>query len=505
MRRAIVSILAVMCLLTPAAFAGDEQGAIGLQTRRIATGLSGALYATSPPGDFERLFIVEQTTARIRILKNGALLATPFIDLNSIAGSGSERGLLGLAFHPDYANNGYFFVNYTDNSGDTRVARYTVSANPDIADPGSAKQILFVDQPFSNHNGGCIQFGPDGYLYVGMGDGGSANDPGNRSQNGTSLHGKMLRLDIDSVGPYNIPATNPFVGNPSFRDEIWAYGLRNPWRFSFDRENGDIYIGDVGQNAREEVSWQPGSSTGGENYGWRCMEGLNCTGLSGCTCNDSSLTLPIHQYVNGGSNCSITGGYNYRGCAMPEMHGVYFFSDYCSGNLWSFEWDGTTKNNFQLRNAELDPGNQIGFGVVSFGEDAYGEMYIVEQNEIWKIERELADQTIEILPPSTHEVSPGGTFEYQIRASNRLGSAVQVEGWIDVVDADGNPLPFRANPVFGPKTKTLAGGAIIVKTVRLRIPASADPSGPWFIRAALGDFNSTTYSDTACLGFHIVP
>lgn len=468
MRRAILSVLAVSCLLTPAAFAGDEQGAAALSTRRIATGLSAALYVTSPPGDFERLFIVEQNTARIRILKNGALLATPFLDIGPIASSGGERGLLGLAFHPDYASNGYFFVNYTDNSGDTRVARYTVSGDPDIADAGSAKQILFIDQPFSNHNGGCMQFGPDGYLYIAMGDGGSANDPGNRSQNGSSLLGKMLRIDIDTAGAYNIPASNPFVGNPSFQDEIWAYGLRNPWRFSFDRANGDMYIGDVGQNSREEVSWQPGSSTGGENYGWRCMEGESCTGLSGCTCNDASLTLPIHQYVNGGSNCSITGGYNYRGCAMPEMQGIYFFSDYCSGNLWTFEWDGSTKSNFQLRNTELDPGNQIGFGVVSFGEDAYGEMYIVEQSEIWKIERAQADQTIEFLTPATHEVSPGGTFMYQIRARNFSGSPAEVEGWIDVVDADGNPLPFRSNPVFGPKTKTLPGGAIITKNVRDR-------------------------------------
>ncbi len=505
MRNTTLAVLALAVFLAPlAANAGNEPP---VTTTRVAAGLSSALYVTSPPGDFERLFIVEQNTARIRILRNGAVLATPFIDLNSKASSGGERGLLGLAFHPQYRDNGYFFVNYTNNAGATIVERYTVQAsNPNIANPASAKLIIQINQPFSNHNGGCIQFGPDGYLYIATGDGGSGNDPQGNGQRTTTLLGKMLRLDIDTVGAYAIPADNPFVGQAP-RDEIWSLGWRNPWRFSFDRLNGDMYVGDVGQSAAEEISWESGSDTGGGNYGWRCMEGLLCTGLSGCVCNDNALTDPIHQHANAGSNCTVVGGYNYRGCAIPEIDGTYFLADYCSGNLWSFKWDGTTKTDFRSRNSDLDPNFQIGgFGVRSYGEDAYGEVYIVEGNEIWKIIRDQSGVAVTVrFIPQGYEAVPGGDFNYTIQATNHTSSPVQVEGWIDVLPQDGTPSPFGTNPKIGPKTKTIQANATLTKNLRLRVPGSV-PAGatPYVLRMALGNFTSGTLDTVDCLGFNVV-
>jgi len=363
---------------------------VELTTVRVANGLSAPLFAISPPGDSERLVIVEQNSAQIKILKNGSILPTPFIDLDSKAGSGGEQGLLGLAFHPDYPNNGFFFVDYTDNSGDTVIASYQVSADPDVADSNSELIISTIGQPAGNHNGGMLAFGPnDGYLYIGSGDGGGGGgfDPNNLAQNGQVLLGKILRIDIDNGNPLSIPQDNPFVGNALVDDAIWALGLRNPWRFSFDRLTGDLYTADVGEGSLEEVNWQSGNSSGGENYGWRCMEGTQCTGLTGCTCNSPGLTLPVHDYSHTGGNCSITGGYAYRGSAIPELQGTYFFADYCSARIWSFRWDGINITEFQERTAELAPGagQTIDF-ITSFGEDASGELYIVDQGgEVFKV------------------------------------------------------------------------------------------------------------------------
>jgi len=252
----------ILILLILAQFTTDSRA---IKTERIASGFSNPLFLTSPPGDFERLFIVEQNSAQIKIIKNGSVLPTPFINLNSKAGDGGEGGLLGLAFHPNYLSNGFFYVNYTDNSGNTVLARYRVSGNPDIADADSEFIIANINQPFSNHNGGMLVFSPnDGFLYIFLGDGGSGNDPGNRAQNLSNVLGKVHRINVDGL---SIPASNPFTSNGSALNSIWGYGLRNPWRASFDRLNGDLYIGDVGQGDREEVSWQPGNSSGGENYG----------------------------------------------------------------------------------------------------------------------------------------------------------------------------------------------------------------------------------------------
>lgn len=357
-----------------------------LTTEVAAAGLSRPI-AFVHAGDPGRAYIVQQ---RGLILvfdpTTDTVLPTPFMDLSGIVSqSGNERGLLGLAFHPDFASNGLFYVNYTDRTThDTFIAQFSVSADPDIGDPGSYVQLLTYDQPFSNHNGGWIAFGPDGYLYISSGDGGSFNDPGNRAQTITDmLLGKMLRIDVDGDDfpdddqrNYAIPPSNPFVDAVG-DDEIWAYGLRNPWRASFDRQTGDLWIGDVGQDVIEEIDFQPAGSPGGENYGWRCMEGTRCTGLGGCTCGDPTLTMPIYEYPHD-PECSVTGGYVYRGATTPHLRGTYFFADYCSARIWSFRYDGANLSEFAERTSELDPADTDINAVVSFGEDANGEVYICD-------------------------------------------------------------------------------------------------------------------------------
>ncbi len=385
MRTATSLALAAAALWASAAPASAQS----LDTELVGQ-FSSPIYATSPAGDLDRLFVVQQG-GLIRIVENPRtapnILATPFLDLTTLTNGGGERGLLGLAFHPDYANNGRFFVNFTNNAGNTRVWEYGVSADPNVADPNMVQTILVASQPFSNHNGGCLQFGPDGMLYIGLGDGGSGNDPGNRSQDPMNKLGKMIRLDIDLASPF-IPSDNPFVGDPTTLDEIWHIGLRNPWRYSFDSLTGDLWCADVGQNAREEINFQPASSTGGENYGWRCMEGFSCTGLSGCTCNGASLTLPIDDYTHGGGRCSITGGYVYRGSQIPGLDGTYFYGDFCSRDVWALRYDGTTVTQNLNVTADLQPsaGGTIG-NITSFGQDGAGELYIVTSTggRIWRI------------------------------------------------------------------------------------------------------------------------
>ena len=321
----------------------------------------------------ERLFIVEKA-GRIRIIDdNGATLPQPFLDITGrVNAQASERGLLGLAFHPDYANNGYFYVNYTNNSGNTRISRFSVTAdNSNLADPNSELNLLEVGQPFSNHNAGDLNFGPDGYLYFGLGDGGSANDPGNRAQNRQMLLGKMLRVDVDNGNPYSIPEDNPFAFDDATLDEIWAIGLRNPWRFSFDRLTGAMWIADVGQDRWEEVNYQAPGSAGGQNYGWRCYEGAQAFNLNSGCLPQSENTFPVQVYANNNSvGCSITGGYVYRGAAYPDMYSYYIYTDYCSGRFWALVPDGQGGwENTELANLD---NNQF----VTFGEDREGELYV---------------------------------------------------------------------------------------------------------------------------------
>jgi glucose/arabinose dehydrogenase len=376
----------------------SNASSIELRAERVASGLSRPIFITAPPGDTDRLFIVEQNSAKIKILTSGEVLATPFLDISSLVkAAGNEQGLLGLAFHPNYGSNGFFYLNYTaDTSGDTVIARYQVSGgDPNQADPGSKFEIVTIPQPFSNHNGGMLAFGPnDGYLYIGMGDGGAAGDPGDRAQDEGELLGKMLRIDVDSGSPYAIPLDNPYVGGGDPLDEIWAKGLRNPWRFSFDRQNGDLYIADVGQSSFEEIDFQPASSTGGENYGWRLLEGNQCFNPPS-NCDPGGLTDPIHEYTHGGTpnRCSITGGYVYRGSLMPDLQGTYFFADFCSGQIWSFRYDGMNISEFTDRTAELDPGGDLSIDEISsFGEDRNGELYLVDlDGEVYKIFEDICE------------------------------------------------------------------------------------------------------------------
>ncbi len=310
-----------------------------------------------------RLFVTEQR-GTVRIIRNGALEPTPFLDIRGRVQSGGERGLLDVAFHPRFESNGFFWVNYTDAAGRTVISRFSMTGSPDQADPGSETVFLRIDQPFSNHNGGQIEFGPDGYLYIATGDGGSGGDPGNRAQNLSSLLGKILRVDVDQGAPARVPPDNPFVGAGA--GEIWVYGLRNPWRFSFDRLTGDLFIGDVGQNRIEEISFQSAGSAGGENYGWRRMEGSSCFNPSS-NCNDGSLVEPILEYRQGACG-SVTGGYRYRGAAHPGLQGVYLFADFCEGDLYAGLESGG-------RWTRLGP-RSLGFGVSTFGEDESGELYL---------------------------------------------------------------------------------------------------------------------------------
>lgn len=352
-----------------------------LTTRTVATGLESPVYVTAAPADTTRLFIVEQT-GKIKILKSGLILSQPFLDLSSDISCCGEQGLLGLAFHPDYANNGFFFVYFTASGGGSagrvRIVRYEVSSNADRADPASAVSVLDIDQPFANHNGGMIAFSPnDGYLYIGLGDGGAAGDPSNNAQTAASMLGKMLRINVDSSASgenYAIPPSNPFAGAVDTLPEIWAFGVRNPWRWSFDRETGDMYIADVGQANIEELDFQPSSSTGGENYGWRCKEGTNRYNFAG-DCDSYNLIDPFTQYAHTNNRASITGGYVYRGSAIPGLIGTYFYADFNSGEIFSLRYDGAAVTDSTDRTSELTLGTIL---ISSFGEDANGELYIVE-------------------------------------------------------------------------------------------------------------------------------
>jgi glucose/arabinose dehydrogenase len=333
--------------------------------------LNFPLYLTAPAGDLSRLFIVERAGV-VRIVKDGALLPTPFLDISSQVSLVAEQGLLGMAFDPDYASNGRFVVHYTDPLGDTRVSLFHVSTDPDVADAGTEQVILTADQPFENHNGGEVSFGPDGFLYLGLGDGGSSGDPHGRGQDLTDLLGSILRIDVRSTTPYAIPPDNPFVGVAGARSEVWSYGLRNPWRFSFDRATGDLYIADVGQSLSEEIDVSPALEGGGKglNYGWNRMEGAHCFGVE--TCDQAGLTLPTFEYGHG-DGCSVTGGYVYRGGAIPDLQGQYFFADYCGGWVRSFRYSGGVATEL-TEWPSLSPGGSI----VSFGEDAAGELYVIE-------------------------------------------------------------------------------------------------------------------------------
>lgn len=389
----------------------------------FSTGLNQPTYITHA-NDY-RLFVVEKR-GTIRSIDTMGIYNGFFLDIRDrVRSSGGEQGLLGLAFHPDFQENGRLFVNYTNSQGNTIVSRFEVNEQDEtVADPDSELIMMEIEQPFTNHNGGQLLFGPDGYLYIFLGDGGAGGDPMNLSQDPLSLLGKILRVDVDGAEPYRIPPDNPFFGSDFELEEIWALGLRNPWRNSFDRQTGDLWIADVGQNEIEEINFQSSSSSGGENYGWRCYEGSQAFNLSG-DCN-GPFEFPIFEYSSGGATgCSVTGGYVYRGEDVPYLNGKYIFGDFCTGFIWAMEYDSTAME-YDIEEIFHIFGGQL----ASFGEDIKGELYVTHFNQgrISKITDVCGDfdWSMDIQPESCpnaedaeiNVVLSGGTAPYQISWSD---------------------------------------------------------------------------------------
>jgi len=376
-----VRLISTLTVAWVVAACGKDVGPVvppALALDTLATGMSSPLYVTAPPGDRTRLFIVERT-GTIRIIKNGVLEATPFLDITARVSAGAEQGILGMAFPPDYATSRYFLVYYVNPSIETVLSRFHVgSATADTALSGE-DTLLTIPQLTGNHNGGMVAYGQDGYVYVSVGDGGCCGDPDGHGQDRTELLGSILRLGIGPTGPYQIPATNPWAGHATYRHELWNYGLRNPFRFSFDRQTGDMYIGDVGDNTREEIDVVPRTSVGGENLGWRIMEGRECFG-GGTACNMNGLILPVWDYSHS-QGCSVIGGFAYRGAAIPALRGTYFYLDFCAAWVETFRWSGGAVH--ERRRYTWFDSNEF---PNSFGEDGEGELYITsESGSVFKI------------------------------------------------------------------------------------------------------------------------
>ncbi|AZA93398.1 Quinoprotein glucose dehydrogenase B precursor [Chryseobacterium nakagawai] len=401
-------------LFTLSIFSSLIVNAQSINLEEFATGLTSPVEITN--ANDSRLFVVQQNGMIKIVQPNGAINATNFLDIAPKIVYGGERGLLGLAFHPQYSTNGYFFVYYNNTAGNIVLARYSVnSTNPDIADPNSEKILLNIPKPFANHNGGSIHFAPDGKLWIVTGDGGSGGDPNNNAQNKNSLLGKMLRIDVNATdpNPYNIPSDNPFAGaGVDGADEIWAYGLRNAWKFSFDLTTGNAMIADVGQGAIEEINKMP-ITQGGINYGWRCYEGNSAYNTAGCPAQ-SSMTFPIAVYDHSGGKCSITGGYVYRGTQYPSLQGKYFFADYCSDQIGILATD----------NSITWTSSYSGNGFSSFGQNSQKDLFVaaVTAGKIFKITSGTLDtrennlfQAIKIYPnPTSKEIFIDGIRDKKI-------------------------------------------------------------------------------------------
>ncbi len=375
----ILSIFSIFTLLISITCYATEKKSINNRLHKewpkisltlVVSGLKKPTHITHAGDNSGRLFISEQK-GEIFIVKNNTMLKKPFLEISDRTSCCGERGLLSVAFPHNYSYKKYFYVNYTNKKGSTVIARYKLTSNPDIADTKREEILLTLKQPYSNHNGGQLGFGPDGYLYIGMGDGGSAGDPLNNGQNSGSLLGKILRIDVESeIFPYAVPIDNPFVKNKGYRPEIWALGLRNPWRFSFDRKTGDLYIADVGQDQYEEINFQSLTSPGGENYGWNILEGTHC--YNSLHCSKAGLVLPIVEYDHS-QGCSVTGGTVYRGKKFPSLQGIYLYSDYCSGRIWGLKQSGTIWLNTLLINSRLS--------ISSFGENETGEIFLADYSK----------------------------------------------------------------------------------------------------------------------------
>ncbi len=449
-----------------------------------------------------RLFLAQQN-GLIRILRNGALLGTPFLNIGSKTEGSGERGLLGLAFSPNYSANRRFYVYYTALNGDIVISMFRANANnPDIAD--TAEQILLtIPHPRSNHNGGSLRFGPDGYLYAATGDGGGGGDPDQAGQNLQTLLGKILRLDVESQpGTVLIPPTNPFAGSATAKREIWAYGLRNPWRTSFDRQTGDFWIGDVGQNAREEVNFQSANSAGGENYGWNRVEGTLCFATT--PCNTQGITMPVAEYANPTLGCSVTGGYVYRGSQFPALAGLYLYGDFCSGRVWSISRQGGSfVNQFLLSS---------GLNITTFGEDESGEIYAAAGGSLYRLEAEGGAPNV---PVDITSNPSGQRFQVDqepaiLTAPQTLsyasGSARSIR-WLDT-DTPGGRQVFSSwadGPTANPRRIVAAPGASYqgVFLLAFQVSTQGNGSGSITLDPVRGDsyyLNGTTVRATATPG-----
>jgi glucose/arabinose dehydrogenase len=418
--------------------------------------------STGDPAD-SRLFLTQQK-GLIHIFANGAVKPEPFLDLQNVVSTGGERGLLALAFHPRYRQNGYFYVLYTDLDSSVVLARYQVSPDPNRADPASGQIVLKVPSEFQNHNGGQVLFGPDGYLYMSLGDGGgegnTGKDPRCNAQQGTTLHGKLLRIDVDHGTPYAIPPDNPFLGT-SMPPEAWAVGLRNTWRFSFDRRTGDLYIADVGEDRREEIDFEPAGSRGGRNYGWKVMEGSLCFSTDACPatvppCGSPAYTLPVLEYEHGEDRCSVTGGLVYRGSALPHLHGAYLFGDLCNGQLWAAQRKG---EGWEVR--DLSMRAQY---LTSFGEDSRGEVWLTTlDGRLYPLKAAHPVDTVALFDPASAKLSMK-----DLHVSGPEDRTIQLDarrGWVPLAgdwDGDGRSTVGFYDP----------------RTARLRLPGSEARSQP---------------------------
>ena len=415
-------------LLLAAALAANPWPHVALN--RVVSGFANPAQVTSARDGSGRLFVVEQG-GRVKIVKNGTVLPTPFLDIAGRVSCCGERGLLSIAFPPGQPTYD-FYADYTDVNGDTTISRFFVSSDPNVSNAASEQVLLKIAQPFSNHNGGQLAFGPDGFLYVGMGDGGSSGDPLNNGQSLTSLLGKILRMDVVGRTTYAIPPSNPFYGSSTARPEIWAYGLRNPWRFSFDRKTGDLWIGDVGQGAWEEVDFQPAGAAGGVNYGWRLTEGAHCYNPpSGC--NTTGITPPVAEYGHVSGNCSITGGFAYRGRDFARLNGIYFYADYCSGRVWGLRNGASGWETQEL----LKPG----YAFTSFGEDDAGEVYAVDGTSGTLYRLVDADGPLSVLTvPVVVDVAGanGARFVSELTLGNRGATDATVAVTFTAADALGS-------------------------------------------------------------------
>ena len=493
----VTALLAVAVLTTTLVSAAAPRAALAaslppaLVFTPVVTGLTQPVFVTNAGDGTNRIFIL-QRTGQIRIFKNGSLLGTPFLDISSVPGfttSGSEQGLLGLAFDPNYAANRTLYITYAITTTDAtfpyavRLARYRASSgNPDVADPTTATALKAVRKKWTNHNGGMIAFGPDGYLYWGIGDGGSGGDPDNNAQNIHRLLGKILRLDVHTTPPagktYVIPPTNPFYGStdPTVKKEIWAYGLRNPWRFAFDRSTGRLFIGDVGQNTEEEIDFQPASAAGGQNYGWHILEGKLCYSPSTNCTKPSGYVGPVATYDHGANDsfgCSVTGGYVYRGSASPTLDGVYFYGDFCSGKVL-----GLVRNSNGTWSSKVIA--STGYHISSFGEDEAGELYLADYGagQIVKI----SQVTLITAPPFVSEASLDGTV-VETGENTSVGGGTNATGETFLLGDTANRRQRRALLSFD--TSALPDNAVLT-AARLKIKlASATSPDPFSILGRL--------------------